>query len=311
MNAIHCSAPGKLFLGGEYAVLHGAQAVVTAVDRRAVAMPVRRAGRPSPVLRAVFDHVTCFLEARGSEPVKLEPIKVRSPDFQIGRKKIGLGSSAAVCASACGTLFELAGLEIAAHRHQVLDIAQAAHRAAQGGRGSGADVAASVLGGTLIFNTSGKIQQINVDGIQIVVVWSGRAASTKRLIEKVEVFSKTDPLGHGACFDELNQLASELAQAYGGGDPLEIIAATGRYGESMGRLGSACGAPIVTPEHELMANIAADLGGAAKPSGAGGGDVAVAVFEDADSTKKFRNRCVRHNLVPLDLVLGAPGLRLD
>ncbi|MEO8908398.1 MAG: hypothetical protein ABI310_10060, partial [Microbacteriaceae bacterium] len=35
MGTIEASAPGKLFLLGEYAVLHGAPALLTAVDRRA------------------------------------------------------------------------------------------------------------------------------------------------------------------------------------------------------------------------------------------------------------------------------------
>ena len=77
----------------------------------------------------------------------------------------------------------------------------------------------------------------------------------------------------------------------------------------MESLGARSGAPILTPEHKLISNLAADMGGGAKPSGAGGGDVAIAVFEDSEQVKEFRSKCIRFNLSPLDLTFQAPGLR--
>ena len=246
MIPLRCSAPGKLFLGGEYAVLNGAEAVVTAVDRRVLAMSTRREERQSPVLKVVRKHILQFLENASASPLELPPIQVKSRDFQIGGKKIGLGSSAAVSASASGLLFELAGLSIADNRQKILEQAIAAHTDAQGGRGSGADVAAAVQGGTLIFTMNGCVEQVDTGSIDLVPVWSGNAASTTVLIKQIDAFLKNDPRGHRVCFDELDKRAGELARAYRQGDPLRIIDATKQYGKSMDELGRASGAPIVT-----------------------------------------------------------------
>lgn len=42
INQVESSAPGKLVLSGEYAVLAGAKALVAAVDRRVVCLVQRR-----------------------------------------------------------------------------------------------------------------------------------------------------------------------------------------------------------------------------------------------------------------------------
>ncbi|MCP4601529.1 MAG: hypothetical protein GY847_13625 [Proteobacteria bacterium] len=311
MSAIRCSAPGKLFLGGEYAVLSGAEAVVTAVNRRAIGKPVHKPSGNSPVLVEARQRFADFLSRERGAPQEIVSIRVDSPNFKIRHKKIGLGSSAAVSATACGVFFEWAGLPIVEHRSQILDMATSAHSASQGGRGSGADVATSVLGGTIIFSIDGRQESIDLSGIELVAVWSGRTASTTVLVEQIEAFSRRDPEVHRACFEELHQGAADLAQAYRTGEPSQIITWTERYGESMNRLGQTSGAPIATSEHQLIAHLAHSLGGASKPSGAGGGDVAVAVFQEPEAANRFRSQVLRHGFTPLDIKLGAQGLRRD
>jgi phosphomevalonate kinase len=56
-------------------------------------------------------------------------------------------------------------------------------------------------------------------------------------------------------------------------------------------------------------SLAAAHGGAAKPSGAGGGDCAVAFFPDSVSQNLFESRCAAEGLVPI-AVLPAPGAAL-
>ncbi len=197
------------------------------------------------------------------------------------------------------------------HRPTILSVATAAHREAQGGKGSGADVAASVLGGTFVFSLTGGIESVQLDGVHTVAVWSGRAASTAELIGKIQAFEARDKATHSSCFDAMEKAAQALAGAYRSGDPKSIIAATSDYGDQMGNLGRASGASIVTPEHKLITQLASDLGGAAKPSGAGGGDVAVAIFDNPEAATHCRSYCLRHGLIPLDISFGAPGLRLD
>ena len=90
MRQVTVSAPGKLFVGGEYAVLEGAPAVVTTVDRRAVATTIDRPVPASPVLTAVADAVAREL---GMEIRELPTVAVNTDRFSLGRAKLGLGVS--------------------------------------------------------------------------------------------------------------------------------------------------------------------------------------------------------------------------
>jgi len=302
------SAPGKLFLSGEYAVLEGAPAVVTAVGRRALASITTTPPPRSPVLDAVRVAVRRFLERRDLPAAELPHVRADSSALAHARHKLGLGSSAAVAAAACGTLFEWAGLRIDEHREQVLSIARSAHAEAQGGAGSGADVAASVLGGTLVYTMDGTPESIPLAAVEPVFVWTGRSSSTTALLGAVRELDTADPVAYREPIDRLIDLARELAAAYRDGDAPAIVALTERYREALQLLGSAARVEIVNEDHRQIARLAGDCGGAAKPSGAGGGDVAVAVFADRSAAELFRERCGGHGLVLLDVALGAVGL---
>jgi phosphomevalonate kinase len=77
----------------------------------------------------------------------------------------------------------------------------------------------------------------------------------------------------------------------------------------MQALGEAAGASIVNDKLAAVRDLALRSGGAAKPSGAGGGDVALALFTDPDSTDLFRAGCARAGIEVLSLLLGASGER--
>ncbi|MBM4364466.1 MAG: phosphomevalonate kinase, partial [Deltaproteobacteria bacterium] len=75
-------APGKLVLSGAYAVLEGAPAIVTAVDRWVTADTGRPADRLTP-------EVSAALAGRTAPWFDAGPLRD-------GEQKLGLGSSAAI-----------------------------------------------------------------------------------------------------------------------------------------------------------------------------------------------------------------------
>src|SRR6185295_6697990 len=98
--AMIATAPGKLILTGEYAVLDGAPAVVVAVDRRAVA---RRHATPrgsSPFLVAVAEEIAARRGANDPAARAALEVSVDSTAFYNRAQKLGLGSSAAVTVAA-------------------------------------------------------------------------------------------------------------------------------------------------------------------------------------------------------------------
>src|SRR5262249_11736313 len=158
---IRASAPGKLFLTGEWAVLRSAPALVAAIDRRAVVDAALREGNGAVVVHSVADRSSVRLgpEAQlGGDAAAiaavlqvLRPrggiegeITVDSCAFLAGDRKLGLGRSAATLAAASVAVLAALGEHA---RERVLTTALAANQALQNGLGSGADVVAAIDGG--------------------------------------------------------------------------------------------------------------------------------------------------------------------
>jgi phosphomevalonate kinase len=164
------SAPGKVFVVGEYGVAHGGPAVVAAVDRRircrirwglgAGCLTIRRAGcsftgqlaqdevaSAPPELRFAVGAALVAARAIALEGVDLEiDIESELGDAEAG--KVGLGGSAAVTAAVVAAVHAAAGDDLAApgsiERRTAVGIYS--HRLAQGS-GSAADVVAATAGG--------------------------------------------------------------------------------------------------------------------------------------------------------------------
>jgi phosphomevalonate kinase len=190
------SAPGKLVLLGEYAVLEGAPALALAVDRRAtvritprtdgvcvvnapdlgvfnVRMPVDADGRPrwqcveaDAAKLQLVDHVWRALSREGLAPSLGDGLCMdldTAGFFETngsGLAKLGLGSSAALTVALASALAVFAGhAEVVADRTRWLHCLFRMHASWQGGRGSGVDLAASVAGGLINYRLAGPDPQ--------------------------------------------------------------------------------------------------------------------------------------------------------
>jgi phosphomevalonate kinase len=99
MTPVGASAPGKALLCGEYAVLEGAPAVVSAIGRRvSVAWSDESVPMPPEV------EATVRLAQAELGPVARTLI-VDAAELQQDRIKLGLGSSAAAAAATAGAVF--------------------------------------------------------------------------------------------------------------------------------------------------------------------------------------------------------------
>ena len=196
MITMTATAPGKLILTGEYAVLDGAPALVIAVDRRVIARP--RGAVPagsSPFLIAVANELAA--RRGGGDPAvrAATELAVDSSAFYDGVTKLGLGSSAAVTVAATALALGAHGAPL--DRAEVLAIASAAHAAAQGERGvrgSGADVAAAVHGGTIAF-TAGRVERRRWPAaVTLLPFFTGTSADTPTLVAAVLAARAANPV---------------------------------------------------------------------------------------------------------------------
>lgn len=306
------TAPGKLFLVGEYAVLEGAPAVLAAVNRRAVGQYLAGLEPMSPV---VGEAVRLARAEIGETASALPPgsVLAMSDDFESGGRKLGLGSSSAVAVAAVGAVFEAVGMPVEKNQDRIFSLAYAAHRAAQGGTGSGADVAAAAYGGLLkvLPQRSGapRVEALPFPtGLHLVVFWTGQPTATPGMIQAVQRFAKKDPVAYDELIGSMRDTADKLLVELRAGNATAAVAAAGRYGRWMEQLGSAAQVPIVTDPFKRAAELAKELGGAAKPSGAGGGDIGIAMFATPETARLFA-RALPKPLSALDVDLDRSGVR--
>jgi phosphomevalonate kinase len=274
-------APGKLVLTGAYAVLHGAPAIVAAVDRYAVA------DTESPSV-----------------------VDVHALHDEAGHK-LGLGSSAATIVASLGSR-ALARGEDPRHapvRAEIFRAARDAHAREQGG-GSGVDVAASVFGGVLRYSLgegAPRIRSFEPPGVLVLeAYWSGTSARTSDLRAKVDRLRARS--GDGAPFAELRDVAERAADAMARGDARDFVGAAAAFGRALDALGRAADAPIVPAAFAELALLAERERAAFLPSGAGGGDVGVWLGV-ARPSAAFAERAAALDVRHLPLSLDRGGVR--
>lgn len=334
------SAPGKLVMAGEYAVLEGAPALVLALDRRARVRAMRRAGDGLVVAApdiGVREARACLRDGtwqwqenadvagrlglvaavlarpglagrmRGSAwHVALDTAAFFAPN---GRGKLGLGSSAALTVALGAALCAAAGGE-APDTAALL----AMHRGLQEGRGSGLDIAASGIGGILVYRLdAGRPTWRRVAwpaDVHWRVVWSGRPASTAAALARLAAWR----VDHARRFDghmrTLSTLADAVVSALDAGDGGAMLEAMADYAGALARFGIDCGIDIVSDEHRRIASLAAADGLLYKTCGAGGGDVGVVLGRDADALNHFSRQVAAAGFQVLDAGLDPHGLDL-
>lgn len=309
---IRTSAPGKLFLLGEYAVLGGAPALLAAVDRRAEVtiddsasgswqvsapnlgieslalggdgtLPTGLDAAQRSSLR-VFNAVREAVLARSAGTPSPLAITIDSAAFSRGGHKLGLGSSAAVAGALTAALAGAAGLDL--DREALFRLADEAHRSAQGGVGSGGDVAASVYGGLIRYSRGAVPVPLRwPEELSILAVVTGEGSLTTRLVGRVADYAAEDPAGHRADIARLADLAERAEDALA--DPDAFLRLAADYFAAITLLDAHARAGIVTGRHHELHALAKREGGVFKTSGAGGGDVGLAFSHSGEATERL------------------------
>jgi phosphomevalonate kinase len=305
-GSVVATAPGKLLLAGEYAVLDGGAAIVAAVDRRVVAR-AGGSGALSPFLAAAAAAVATVrgpdsLAARAARTIVVDSGALRS-----GELKLGLGSSAAatVAAVACALAHEPdAGLD----RDLVHRLAADAHAEAQGKkgvRGSGADIAASTHGGVIRFVAGAATPVRLPDDLVLVPFFTGHSADTAQLVAAVNRARSAAPRAIAEALATIAAAADALTAASDAGAAIAALDACGR---AVAALGEAACLDLETAAVRAARRLSAPLGGTAKSCGAGGGDVALVAVPAGTDVTSLRAALVEAGCHPLDLAVDRSGV---
>ncbi|MEM9334164.1 MAG: hypothetical protein AAGA33_04880 [Pseudomonadota bacterium] len=325
-RSFSASAPGKALVSGEYAVLHGAPAVVMAVNRRA-RVTVDDSGSDSHEVMApgYSDLVGRFDIAFGRLRWQDGPIEAYSllqtvidaaaPELQrplrfsldtrafstpLGGQKLGFGSSASL-ASALATALE------AASSNDVLALLAAAvgHRDFQSGEGSGADVAAALAGG-LIEYRMGESGWTVLDwpvGLRYRYFFSGVSADTRERIARAGVQDQVP--------EALVEAATLACESFRSGNPRFIVETMRHYGRVLRDYSDLLDLDIFAAGHDMLADAAEDLGVVYKPCGAGGGDIGMVLAHEDDGIEMFSALARANGFEALDVELDPLGARVS
>jgi mevalonate kinase len=280
-SLVTTSAPGSLMLLGEHAVLHGKHALVCAINRRITI-------RLAPVSNGLVEIVSALGEYQSpladlaehpSFKFVLQAIKQHRNRIPSGFElkidsefsaDIGFGSSAAVTVATHAALMQwIDGAD--PEREMLFNAALETVHAVQG-RGSGADLAASVFGGIVGYSTDPEFYPIPVT-LPLTAVYCGYKTPTVEVIQKVETLRKYDPAKYDRIYSEVDLGVQEALVALEENDWMLFGLILDRGQQLMDEMG------VNTPElEEIVSALQNDpeICGT-KISGSGMGDCAIGI----------------------------------
>lgn len=346
-----CRVPGKAVLLGEYAVTDGLPAYALAVDRFAAvslsACSNDQAGLWAP---QVWPEVIGFRvdesgqaldwDSNGDgwlqvgwtaalidrlievlKPARLAPFRLHIDTSSLfiehrgERSKLGLGSSSAI---AIGLFRVLAGFtddQASLSPEDLLRTLLPVYRAAQQGQGSGIDLATSIYGGLIEFrNRQGETSARSVDwpdGLLLDFAWTGRPASTPNLLLRYRDWQQARPDQAERWHRIASSLLDQAAVALSSGDTETLVSLLGEYGRGMSTIGGWMGVDLTPDVHLRIMHQAERLGLAAKPSGAGVGDLALIAGTCAEAMAVMRHWLASEDIARVAMHPVGAGVCLD
>lgn len=318
---ITASAPGKLMLFGEHAVVYGSPCIVTAVDQR-VRVSVEPNGEGeihvcSPnvgldeyhkkIARLGKDDLPksmAFVEMLVKRFYEKHQIKegIRISTESDFSTQFGFGSSAAVVVALTLALAKYFGKKM--DKKEIFDMAYQAVLDVQG-VGSGFDVAASVFGGTLYYVTPGRvIENIYVGDLPMVVGYTGVKADTPTLVRQVAELKRNEKWVESV-FGDIAELVTQAKTMFVDNNFVQLGRLMNRNQELLATLN------VSSKELDKLIKTAKKAGvWGAKLSGAGGGDCMIA-FCEKERREMVGEAIETGSGIWMKVKTGAEGVRLE
>ncbi|MEO8581553.1 MAG: mevalonate kinase [Patescibacteria group bacterium] len=322
MTLITASAPGKLLLYGDHAVVYGKPCIVTAVDQR-VHVTVKKNGvdtfhldAPDLGLTAYSKTINdlgqkelpksvafieiCYKRFLEKYPQQEGIVVTTKSDFS---SLFGFGSSSAVTVAFAKALTTLYGITLT--NKELFNLCYQAVIDVQG-VGSGFDIAAAIWGGTIYYVTPAKVVKVvSCPELPLIVGYTGVKADTPTLIRMVESLKQQDSSKIKTIFNHMSNIVDAAFQTISESNWEKA----GKLMNQNQLLLRELQVSSVKLESLIEAAITAGAYGA-KLSGAGGGDCMIALC-DKKYVTPIATAIEKAGGKYMDVNLNAQGVRIE
>ena len=306
-------------LTGDYAVLFGAPAIILSVDRYAVCtyQAIDRAGwllesLPSNEKQHFMDldelkrASDLAVQSLFASFANLVPVAhnahfcVDTSSFYHQNNKLGIGSSAASLVATAKVIERLS------ERSFTFDDLYRMHGELQGSNGSGLDIAASIYGGVIVYqNKHTEPIELHTD-IHLSYVYSGYGTRTGQMLDRFNLWREKGD--RGLIHNWLEAASSVVACI---SDPDEFIRSISHQTDLLERMDNDGKIGIFSSEHQTARSLAQNEGLVYKPSGAGGGDMGIAIGTDPDALRRFERNVANTSLILEHMSISESGVGLS
>lgn len=340
-------APGKLYIAGEYAVLEqDCPAILVAVNqfvrvsitksktstglihsrqysqdsihwvRQGSKMVIDNRDNPFEYILAAISFTEQYCIEQGIK-MKVYDLHVNSDLDSADGKKFGLGSSAAVTVATVKAILHFYGVKMS--NELVYKLSAISHYSVQG-NGSAGDIAASVYGGWLAYQTFDKkwlkfqLETNNLSDVvneawpglkvelltppkdmKLMIGWSQKPASTSRLVDETNANKAALNMEYKNFLSASRACVLKMIAGFEANDIAMIkeqIRANRKLLQHFAKINQI---DIEIPRLTKLIKIAESYGGAAKTSGAGNGDCGIVITDSETDLDALENEW-RHNL---------------
>jgi len=315
MKKVVVSAPGKLHLSGEHAVVYGKPALIASVSQR-LTVTIQVVSRQSSVVRNIskirqgddyINEVVKLVENRFNTQIKNINLEIKSK-IPVGA---GMGSSAALAVSLVGAL--LAWLNKPWNLSLINELAYEAEKFKHV-NSSGSDPTIATFGGLLWYRKELDFLKsflvlsfkIPASFAPFVLVQTGRAETTGDLVSFVGKLKQQKPKAINEAFNEIEQITKGMTQAIHDENETnfrKLIKLNQRLLEKIG---------VVSELTKKFIGDVENVGGAAKISGAGGRKSGSGiVICSHDRPQIIEKIAQKYGFPTFQTKLGKPGVKTE
>lgn len=250
-------------------------------------------------------------------------LKVTSELDNSNGRKYGLGSSGAVTVATVKSLSLFYDLDLS--EAEIFKLSALAHLEVQG-NGSCGDIAASCYGGWIAFSTfdhqwvNDQAQKQTLTALlqatwpklmikpltvpkklRLLIGWTGSPASTSDLVDQVNQSKEVQKNAYQKFLDDSKMCVETMITGFDSENISLIQTQIRKNRQLLQQLTSLTGVTIETPALKKLCNLAQTCGGAAKSSGAGGGDCGIVIFKQKSGILPLMSSWEKEGITPLPL----------